>query len=775
VRRGPTPEALARGLRPATWLFLALPAAIFALGWLRPIAGVPLCALLAAGVARALRAPARAGAPESPLARGGIALGLLPIAGVTALCGAGGVGARVWDWHKHDAILLDLVRQPWPVAWRIGDETPAMVFYVAYYLPAAVLGKLGGLALADAALFATTLAGALLAALWAMALVRRAPALVGLCFALFGGLDALAWTAEWGFAKASSRLLWGMHIEAWSGLFAYFGHANALLWAPQHHLAAWLGAALAVDAARAREAALPALLLLALVALWSPFVAIGLAPLCGVALLAPRGAARAQCSLPNAAGAVLALVLALYYAARALPLALPDAYTDGMQMRPNGFLPLALGLDALEFAGLYAWFCALEFAVLALLVAIALRARRAASGDVHLLAALVATLQLLPLFRFGFYNDLSMRASSPALFALMVLAAGALLAREQPKALRVALAAVLAVGALGQASELRYAARAIADRGAWASSRALAAAPDLFELHLELLRTARGFDFAMQYLGSPRAPFFRWLAPPGAPREVRAHEVAPPASDERGAQAPQIGEEAQRLAQQPPRREPALPATAGAERDRRPAHPEPPHQQQRERHVLQLEAGGHVRQAGGERVATHQPVGHVGVAHRDAGGREGDGAQPARDQHPARPVAALDALAQHCVGALARGPERGEVARVALAVGVELEDPVRAARERGAVAGRAGRAVAGVGLVEHAELRQLAGQRVEDGRRGVARAVVDREQREARPGRAQRRDPLARHAGHGGGLVVHGHDGEELGVHGGARQRAARG
>jgi hypothetical protein len=739
---------------------------------------VPLAALLAAGVAlelrRGLRLPRAEDAARLPLAR--LLLGLAAIALVVLHGGSGGVGFQAGDWQKHNAILRDLVLQPWPVAYRVGGETVGLVFYLGFYLPAAAAGKLAGWGAANAALFATTLAGALLAGLWLAVFAARAPLVCGLVFATFGGLDALGKLPDWGLARGAQILWNGRHLEYWGEHWQYFGNVSALFWAPHHHIAAWLGGALALDAARARDRALPALLALALAALWSPFAAIGVAALLPAALLPARADWRAQLSPANAAGAALGLVLALYYASRWLAWSVPEIYTTAIHLRRNGFLPAAESLGALEFARMALAFAVLEFGALGLLVALARRRRRGVWDEARLLAPALALLVALLFVRYGFWNDLSMRASAPALFVLLVLAVQALVGRETPAALRAALALVLALGAVGQLSQLRWGQSAILRRGSLLEPLDPARLPDLFEHHLEMRGTRRGFDFVTQYLGSVRAPFYTWLAAPVAAREIRAHEAPlPPASGQRGPQPPQVRADAPPLPQQAPGREPAGAAVPGAEADRQPAHPAAPHQEQGQRHVLELEVVGNVGEAARQRLAPHQAEGDVGVARGDAGERARDQGERARHQQPDGAVAARAPEAEQRVGALARCPQLGEVARVALPVGVELEDPRRAARQRQPVARGAGRPVPGVGLTHHAQLGQLRGQHLEDRGRGVARAVVEREQHAARRGRTQHGQPLAHHAGHGGGLVVHRHDGEELGVHGCVRRRGARG
>jgi hypothetical protein len=526
---------------------------IFPLGWLRAWLGLPLAALIAGGVASELRRAPRidraAGpAPEADgLPLGGVALGLLPITALVLMCGAGGVGWQALDWTKHNALLRDLIDQPWPVAWDVAGERLGLVYYVAWYLPAALAGKLGGWAVANAALFATTLAGALLAGLWVMALARGAPLVGGLVLAGFAGLDLLSqlpgW--EWELDRAWRKLWWGLPAEWWAEWLHYPGTVGSLFWAPPQLLGAWLSTALVIDATRRRDGRFPAALLLALASLWSAFGSLGVAALAwapaAVAAGAWRERLRRQLSLATAAGAALGAVVVAYYAARFEPYALPAAYTTDLTIIPNGLLPAALGLAWPEFFSRILAFWLLEFGVLGALLAWLLRPWRAARADALLLTAALVTLCALSFFRYGRFNDLAMRGSAPALFVLLVLAAGSLRQIRTRPVAAGALALVLALGGLTSLSEVRRIRRGGMRGESWFAAPDRSRVYDLFEQHLGR-RGASRFDFAMQYLGPLRAPFFAHLAAPAEPRRITAHEraVERPASGEGGAQPPEV-------------------------------------------------------------------------------------------------------------------------------------------------------------------------------------------------------------------------------------------
>lgn len=106
----------------------------------------------------------------------------------------------------------------------------------------------------------------------------------------------------------------------------------------------------------------------------------------------------------------------------------------------------------------------------------------------------------LPFFGLGHSNDLVMRVSIPALFALWVFAARALFDRARSPLVRVALAGLLLIGSATPLTEIS---RSLV--GWRLAPPALASTPDLPVAHANT-------ELARQYAGPIDALFFRWLA-----------------------------------------------------------------------------------------------------------------------------------------------------------------------------------------------------------------------------------------------------------------------
>jgi hypothetical protein len=234
---GRQPSVALADLRQAVGLaslaYLSLPVAVFLVGWLRPGWAAVMTAALVAGLvamARRFRAVATTPREERPVSGAAVAMGALAVMVVVGLSGPGGFGVQTWDWAKHNAILKDLVEQPWPVAYATGRDDVALTYYVAYYLPAALAGKLAGWQAANVALFAWTAIGCVLAMLW---LVVLSGAPVWRCvaiFVLFSGLDvvgAIAWSTRWNKGRWANDF----HLEWWAGHWTYPGNVTLIAFA----------------------------------------------------------------------------------------------------------------------------------------------------------------------------------------------------------------------------------------------------------------------------------------------------------------------------------------------------------------------------------------------------------------------------------------------------------------------------------------------------------------------------------------------------------------
>ncbi|SFV04365.1 hypothetical protein SAMN02799631_04098 [Methylobacterium sp. 174MFSha1.1] len=402
----------------------AAPNLIFLATHLRSAALAASClALLSAALALVLRDLGRTRAPiDAPLLTAALAAGI-------GLCLLGGEGHLFFandDWLLRDAVLRDLVAEPWPVGYLYaGDPTMLRAPLGMYLLPAAV-GKGLGLSGAHGALLAQNalLFGCLFYGFARLAPTHRQGLALMAIFVAFSGWDVVgAWTL-------GRPLTPGIHLEQWLGNLQFSSHVTQLFWVPNHAASGWIfvGAYCLWRAAALRASSLA--VVFGLCVFWSPLSTIGALPFL---LLALAGDARAGRLTPGAVATValagLGLVpVALYLGADA------GRVPHGLQDLTGEFFARSVLLLTVEIVPI--------LVVLGLGPGSLLGSERRTRRETGLVLVL---LLLAPLYRLG-GADFVMRASIPAL-ALLALRLGAVVPALGGRRAAIALA-ILAVGAV---------------------------------------------------------------------------------------------------------------------------------------------------------------------------------------------------------------------------------------------------------------------------------------------------------------------------------------
>jgi hypothetical protein len=327
----------------------------------------------------------------------------------TALGGAGHLFFANFDWYVRDAVLRDLVVSSWPVAYEGPPGESSEPYWlrapIGYYLPAAALAKVVGLAHADSLLYVWTALG--VALFLGLAVGRQASLRTTICvlvvLVFFSGMDLLGLALKGGWVLVSNLRMTD-HIEWWAERFQYSSHATQLFWVPNHALPGWIGIALILRAAGNASLARFIPMLLAAVPLWSPLSAIGLAPFAAWAYLRQKWRDRSMDRsevVVLAAAAIAVAIVSSYILVRA------GTITSGVTQ--------AQGEPWWFYVPHHLQFVLLEAGILWFLLMFVRR-------DAFLVIA-GASLLILPSLWFGPGNDLAMRASIPALAVLALYAA----------------------------------------------------------------------------------------------------------------------------------------------------------------------------------------------------------------------------------------------------------------------------------------------------------------------------------------------------------------
>ncbi len=383
--------------------YLGLPTLVYLVGWIAPQYGIPAAVALVLGCGSLIRGKLRSD-------RTSLAVTLVIVTVGVGWSLLGGVGHFVYanfDWTFRDAVLLDLVQRPWPVIYDYGPRHLALLLRapIGLYMPSAVIGKLFGVRAADVTMFVWVALGVvlvfklLLRDEWRL---NRIAIRLGV-FVIFSGMDIV------GTMSRGTPVALGQHIEWWAYLYQYPSITTQLFWAPGHAVPGWLVVAWLLGRGERRLPIPFAVSLMALLPMWSPLAAIGVAPIMGVAIakeLRGRPIEQVLRSLFDVRSMACVLVcLALVY----------PYLTLGTEILDAGFNSKRRWVGE-DFLSRYLEFVVLEFALVAALLLYRFR------GDTLLIAAIV-TLLAIPIYHFGPANDLALRASNPGL-ALLALRLG---------------------------------------------------------------------------------------------------------------------------------------------------------------------------------------------------------------------------------------------------------------------------------------------------------------------------------------------------------------
>jgi hypothetical protein len=417
-----------RWLYRVTFLYLLIPFFIFCVGWLRLAVMIPVAALLIVAAYQLLRHAPEVEIEYSPK----LLITLLFFTGAWVfLSGVGGYAFQNWDHHWRNAVLRDLIAYDWPVFYTQPEKGPInmLVYYVGYWLPAALAGKLFGWKVASFVLYLWTWLGVLLVVVHLHRKLKASVLSAALLLIFFSGMDALGALV---FAKEYPTL-WPpiQHLEIWSANLQYSSFTTQLFWVFNQAIPAWLCVVLILESNslmfdQSKRITLPPdqkILIWSLCFFFAPLASIGLLPYLCIEWFKNTDFKLFFKNLflvSLLASSVIVAISYLFFSSNAA------AQERGFQAIPIGdFLPFFL----------------LEGGILWLMLApMKWRDPRWIVTGLLLL--------ILPFVQLGSGRDFVMRASIAPLFYLMMMTAEVFFQPATSRFYRAAFALLLAIGAL---------------------------------------------------------------------------------------------------------------------------------------------------------------------------------------------------------------------------------------------------------------------------------------------------------------------------------------
>jgi hypothetical protein len=416
-------------LEMATLVYLLLPFLIFVVGWVVPIVAVPVCAAVLLGMYFALlpalasrRCPGPRSAQRSP-DLGGQMLSISTLVAiiliVVAYSGVGGYAHQYPDYARHNSFLRDLIEKPWPLAYTATgprNEPGVLAFYIANSLTPALVGKVFGWGSANLFSLAWAVLGVFLAVCWFLRIMGTVSPIYGVLFLFFGGLDVVGhfilvgWHCRLDGETGISH--WMVHYAFSSpqvqrtmrGVFWLVPSNMDLLYdTPQHAFSCWLSLLVILYDAIYGRTCYRAILVWAACLLWSAFSFVGILPFVAVAVIVTRG--KGLLSVPNAVAAPLILGLTVLFV------------SSNNHDYVHGWLWQFQDVSQTWPALILYYF--IEFGVYVLICAAIDRREMTAMQPIWWWTA-IGCLLILPWYRLGYWNDLSIKASAPSAVVMLV-------------------------------------------------------------------------------------------------------------------------------------------------------------------------------------------------------------------------------------------------------------------------------------------------------------------------------------------------------------------
>jgi hypothetical protein len=410
-------------INAAALFYLMMPIIIFAFGWLKTGYACGITAVLLAAFFFSLKEMADVDIHfDMKQVNIALAVSILVMLWV-GLSGIGEISFQNSDHEIRNAIFRDLVQNPWPVVYHFSGEQSAqalaghdgaLVYYIAYWLPAALAGKLWGWETANLVLYLWTVLGVLLGMYYLSFFLRKRLSLIAVVFfILWSGLDVV------GVLLRRYQFITGAHIEWWATYFQYSSNTTALFWVFNQTVVPWLVVMLLLNQKNNKNI----LLFYALCFPYAPLPFIGLLPFVAYwALFRPADlmneSLQSQSRFLNRLRAFWTQIRPmLTFQNIAVPLALGALISSYFMVnsyignRYHGLIIFIVNSPA-NLLWCYFLFCILEFGLYASVIFPSCR-----KNSIFLIT--VISLALIPWYFAGVNNDFVMRASIPPLLILM--------------------------------------------------------------------------------------------------------------------------------------------------------------------------------------------------------------------------------------------------------------------------------------------------------------------------------------------------------------------
>ena len=222
------------------YLFLTLPFVIFALGWMKVYIAIPVVLVILVCFLKMCKEAEAIWIPD--LNKKNI-IKIISIIGIVCIwVYFSGIGKFVFQNEDHNirnGLFNMLVESEWPVIGQNDHgETRALIYYIGYWLPSALIGKVFGLGAGYFAQAIWAVLGILLVYYFICVYVKKIVVWPLFIFIFFSGWDIVG--QMWNLRDTLSYIYPTMHLEWWGTPYQFSSMTTQLFWVFNQSIPIWL-------------------------------------------------------------------------------------------------------------------------------------------------------------------------------------------------------------------------------------------------------------------------------------------------------------------------------------------------------------------------------------------------------------------------------------------------------------------------------------------------------------------------------------------------------
>jgi hypothetical protein len=406
-----------RTLKAVIVCYLAISFFIFFITWLTLLFSIPLCLILGFCLVKYIQRLSKDDYLEIPVFQAIIST--IIVFCWVGVSGNGGMGVQWNDIIKPVAISRDIVLNGNPILYQEAStgETFFLCQYMVFYITIPTLFGFLPWSVVMFISFLYVFFGVMLGMVWFWHLSGSYSPFVTLFFVFFCGIDFAGFAYSVGLKNAilglkndffSYQAFWGNTMIDPKMPFLYQSHTHSMFWSPQHALASWIGMGMFAYDFINKKNLTESPFYLALLIFLSPFIVIGIAPF--FLYSAIKKGILGFFTLQNIL--MIPIVLTIVWYMSSLPIAtIESGFIFYKAERLLYYFNQIKAFAIFWLADIGVWMIPVVFFYWKL-----------KNDDFKTLALLtIIVLSLVPLYRFGTYNDWSQRVSMPALFLTSIL------------------------------------------------------------------------------------------------------------------------------------------------------------------------------------------------------------------------------------------------------------------------------------------------------------------------------------------------------------------